>query len=369
MIFISHKTDPDHAAALRIAEILRKNRINCWLAPESIEGGADFAMSVTQAINSCEIFLLVLTENTGLSAHVRKEVTLANSHSKRIIPLKIGEFDIDDSMQYHLADVQIVPFSFEDKDIEERVRKCSLGERAVEMEVGKNPSRKVTLIKGGFQENMDFLLKERPEVFGKTVFAVGIDSSSRLDISSRKGILRWVCKYLREEFGITTAELQALVNEAKRSQLGHRTDHEPMRYKDIVVIRVPLGPSEGEPAVLKLLLAANSSKKPDFAQTQDLEALEGIDSREIIISIFSKCREMEDDIENLCIGAIGTNGLKFPYEVSISEILNCYVYAQRMMVKPRNLYLSVRSEDMARAGLTVEDILSYIMTVVHFMRK
>ena len=100
--------------------------------------------------------------------------------------------------------------------------------------------------------------------------------------------------------------------------------------------------------------------------------MEGIDSREIIISVFNKCRELEADGHPVCslfIGAMGTNGLSFPYEVALSEILNCYVYAQRLGTDPRNLYFSMRSVDMTRAGLTVEEILSYITTIVKFFRN
>ena len=368
MIFISHKHDPDHEYALKIANILKKNGINYWIAPESIESGNDFATDVPRAINACELFLLVLTENTHLSAHVRKEVNLAISHKKRIIPIKIGDFDLDDSFEYLLADVQIVPFSFSEGDIKSLVEVCATGERVVEMEVGKNPTQKLTLIKGGFQENMDYLIENDPEEFEKTVFAMGIDCTSRLDLSSNKGIVKWVCKYLLEKYNIGIDYLQKLLNEAKINQLGHKTTDEPMRFKDIVLIRVPLHVDNSKTLTLKLLMVGNSIKNSAYEKSLDVDEVEGIDSREIIISVFNKCAELSDDICNLFIGAMGTNGLGFPYEVAVSETLNCFVYAYRTKGKPQNLYFSMRKEDMDREGLHVEDILSYTKSVINFIK-
>lgn len=364
MIFISHKSDPDHPTALRIAQILKENGISYWIAPESIKGGKDYSLAIPPAINACEIMLLILTRDTAMSEHVRKEVMLAMNHHKTIIPLKIGEFELDDSYEYLLANVQVVPFSFTEKDIDFLVSRCRLGERTVEMEITKNPRRALTIVKGDYRDNMDEIINEHPEEMEHTYFAMGIDCSSLLSVSSTKGILIGVCNYLQEKYGIEMSCLQSLINEAKMKQLGHDTPDQNMNFKDIVIISVPV--IDGH--TLKLLLVANSRKKKSYYETRNVDEVEGIDSREIIIAVFNKCQQLGDEVHSLCIGAMGTNGLEFPYEVVTSEILNCYVYAQRRNCAPLNLYYSVRQEDMERVGLTVDDILSYIETVVYFFR-
>lgn len=369
MIFISHKNNPDHDTALRIANTLEEAGIHCWLAPESIPGGRNFAQEIPQAINSCELFLLVLSKEAMSSAHVFKEINLAISHKKKIIPLKIGDFDLDDVYEYMLGDIQIIPFAFTDEDTAALIEQCKLGERVIELEVAKNPSRKVTLIKGGYQENMAYLIDECPEEIPRTVFAMGMDRSSRLDISSNKGILKWVCIFLKEEYGITLDDLQELINEAKQTQLGHKTPNEWMQYKDCILIKVPIRPAHQAPIELNFLLVANSCKNPEYEKTHDPDAVEGIDSREIIIAVFNKFRDLDDNLHNLLIGAMGTNGLSFPYEVAISEILNCYIMCHRLLIDPQNLYLSIRNEDMARADLTVEDILNFTTMVVNFVKE
>lgn len=367
MIFISHKHDPDHEIALKIAEELKNNGINVWIAPESIAAGKDFSEEIPPAINACEIFLLILTEHTALSSHTRKEVMMAINHHKTVIPLKIGEFDLDDSFDYLLSDIQCTPFAFSDQDIQNIVDRCKMGERKVEMELSKNPGRCLTLIKGDFQENMDYMIQEKPEELQHTFFAIGMDCSARLDISSNEGILKWVCAYLLENYGITLDDLQKLVDKARTSQLEQSPAVQGIDFKDIVTIEVPIRQQEKQ-YHLNFMLIGNSRKKESFYTTHNVDEVEGIDSREIIISIFNKCQEMGAAVKNLFIGAMGTNGLEFPYEVVTSEILNCYVYAMRRKAAPYNLYYSVRQKDMERAGLSVEDILSYITMVVSFFR-
>lgn len=369
MIFISHKNKPDHEIALKIAEILKHNSISYWIAPESIEHGNNFCVDVPQAINACELFLLVLTQNTHKSDHVMKEVNLAIKHRKRIIPIIIGDFDLDEAYDYLLGNVQKKPFGFSEDEIKSLVETCAAGERVVEMEVGKNPTQKLTLIKGGFEENMDYLIENEPEELEKTVFAMGIDCSSKLDISTDEGIIRWVCKYLKDKYDIGIDDLQALVNAAKIAQLGHKTAEEPINFKDIVVIRIPLPVQTPKSLALHFLLVGNS-KKMDGADETSHEAykIEGIDSREIIISVFNKCSELDEKFTNLVIGAMGTHGLAFPYEVAVSETLNCFAYAYRTKKRPLNLYFSVRKEDMERQGLHVEEIMAYTKSIISFIQ-
>ena len=370
MIFISHKNDPDHNVAKRIFDILIGERINCWIAPESIGEGEDFSLAIPEAINTCEIFIIILTEHTQKSDHVRKELMLAISHKKKIIPLKLGDFTLTDSFEYLLADIQVEQFSFSEEKINNLIEKCRLGERVVETEISKNPKRAMTIVKGDFQENMSYMMNERTKELEKTVFVMGIDCSSRLEISSTKGIVKHVCDFLYAEYGISLEELQRLVDIAKQEQLGHETSREEFDYKDTVLIEVPVTIAADPDAqhFLKLMFVANSRKNNMYQITKDVDDVEGIDSREIILSVFKRCQELGEQADNLFIGAMGTNGLSFPYEVITSEIINCFVYAQRCNIRPLNLFYSVRQEDMQRAGISTDDIMAYITMVVRFFR-
>lgn len=375
MIFISHKTNPDHALAMRVASVLRDNGIACWLAPESVRPNADFAEEIPNAINSCEYFLLLLSKEAQESAHVRKEIGFAQEMGKSFIILKQGDFELSYKFRYLLDDCQFMQFDWDDPDFTELVELCHRGERVVSMETGgggSNGSRKIFVVRGDFQDNMALMIHDHPEELPHTVFAMGIDRSSDLSISSKKGILRWVCAFLSSEYGVSVKDLQKRVDEAKVLQLGHVDGHQPMRYRDSVLIEVPLvGRGEQGPeaaASLQILLIANSEKGERYKDTHDVDDVRGIDSREIIIEVFNRCSRLGDKARNLFIGAMGTNGLLFPYEVVTAEIMNCFAYCGRNGIPPQNLYYSVRQEDMRMHGLTVDQLLEYVTMTVRFVR-
>ncbi len=363
MVFISHKNSSDDDYAIQLAGILGTNGINCWIDKNrnSINGG-DFTKKIPQAINMCALFILVLTENAMESDWIKSEVETAKYYHKTIIVLKVGEFDLTPDWRFTLTHTHRISTS--DSDIKWLISKCKLGEEIIEMEISHNPTRKVSLLKGDYQDNLDNLIKNNPETLDNTYFAAGIDCTSNTFISSNDGCLKYICKYLFDEFAITLDDLQLLINKAKQEQLGHKTASEPLNFKDIIVIHIPLS-TEKVTRTLKLLLVANSKKKEGSTNVDDVE---GIDSREIIMSVFNYCASHGDDASNLFIPAMGTNGLGFPYEVIVSEIFSCYAFGKRLETFPYSLYFSYRNEDLERQDLTTEAVLSFINTIIDFMK-
>lgn len=366
MIFISHKSEPDHPRALQIAGVLGDHGISSWLAPESVPPGADFAQEIPRALITCEYFLLILSEEAQNSIHVRKEIGIAQNLNKPFIILKVGDFPLSYTFQYLLQDNQFMPFDWANPDYGPLIEKCRLGERQVDMEISQSPRRAFHILRGDFQENMEYLISRQPEALAHTVFAMGIDRSGDLGISSNKGIVKWVCKHLQERYGIPLSTLQQLTDRAKAEQLGLTDPATPLRFRDTVLVRLPITLSDGTQHLLKLMFIANSQKNSNYAITGNVDEVEGVDSREIIIEVFNQCRQLGEEAHSLFIGAMGTNGLSFPYEVITAEILNCFVFAQRRRCMPRDLYYSVREADMKSAGLTTDEILSYISKTVTF---
>lgn len=380
MIFISHKNDPDHESARAIAQMLRSNGISCWLAPESIAEGKDHAMEIVNAINSCEIFLLILTEQTHLSEYVRLELTFARDHKKKIIPLKIGTFEPDDVFKYLLGDKQAKPFNLSSQeDCDWLADECRTGEQVVNMELNKNPRMSFSLIKGSFSDNIKYFIDQMPDELQRTIFASGIDCSSDLLQSCTTGILKVICDFLNNQYSIGIDQLQRLIDEAKVSQLKHKDGKQEMKLKDSIVVEVPICNNQiGEKLILTLLLIANSRKRD---KRGDINDVIGVDSREIILEIFNKCAEIGeksgDRATNLMLGAIGTNAMDFPYGVITAEILNCFAFvkakndslASQKIRYPLNLWYSVRVEDMQRVGLSADEVMSYISSVIRFVKE
>lgn len=362
MIFISHKQETDHSIAIRVKNILKRNGISSWIAPEDVASGQDYSKEIPSAIRSCEVFLLILTEAAQTSEHIAKEINLAIKYNKKIIPIQCGEIRLTDRYDYLLANIQIKNVGVNLQEIDEILDELKFGQYIYSVPLGEKYSKyKISVIKGSFHENVKWMIKN-PEInLNEVTFVVGIDSSSRLDWSSNKGILRDLLKQLEIDYRISEERLQELINQAKIDQLNHSDGNQWMNYGDIITIEVPVHNNN-----LQILFIANSRKKEGFYSEKDLDAVEGPDSRIAILQIFNKCAQLGKAATNIMIGAIGTNGLEFSYEVITAEIFNAFIFSAQKGNLPKHLYYSVRLEDMKRANITTEKIYNYVRSVIKF---
>lgn len=373
MIFISHKSNPDHELALYFKDLLNKYNVHSWIAPESVPVGQSFAETIPQAIRMCEKVLLILTPETLYSKHVAKEIDFVIRYNKEIVPVQMRDCKLSDEFDYLLSNVQIRIWNENTKD--EIINELISSAPVFEIEIKKSPSKKLILMRGDFQNNLDHAIKNSIINPTRTIVVAGIDRFSDLYISSKKGILRDLCKYIESEYNYGLTQMQQLVNQAKIDQLNHPDANQKMNYGDSILIKIPLfsdhdmkpmSPESNPHSFLQLLLVANSQKKSDFAVTHDLDSVEGIDSREIILHVFNRCMSLGSIADTVFIGAMGTNGLSFPYEVITAEIMNSYLYAVKMGSSPNNLVYSVRNEDMKKSGVTSQSIYNYVRNVVNF---
>lgn len=105
MVFISYSSI-DYAVASNVRSILRQNGIECWMAPESIPAGSDYGEEIPTAIEACDAFVLVLSENSQNSKWVPKEIDLAITNDKIIIPLHIDDKQLNKSFNFRLTNTQ-----------------------------------------------------------------------------------------------------------------------------------------------------------------------------------------------------------------------------------------------------------------------
>lgn len=104
-VFISY-TSADRSAANRAKAILESNGITCWMAPESIQAGLDYAQSIPAAIESCGVFLLMLSQNAQRSIWVPKEIDTALNCGKVVIPFHIDDSALEKDYNFKLTNVQ-----------------------------------------------------------------------------------------------------------------------------------------------------------------------------------------------------------------------------------------------------------------------
>lgn len=226
-----------------------------------------------------------------------------------------------------------------------------ISKKTFDIPVGKAMNRHLSLMKDDFCENMDIILKDKNYRDKRVFFAMGIDRSGDLSVSTKAGILHSVLLYLQKEYDITEDEVQDYISKAIKKQLKNK---KKLDFGDAIVVYIPI-PTEIK--YLRLLLIATSQKSKIGQKLKDKELVEGIDSRIIVLKLFKKCEKIKCD--TLVVGAIGTNGLGFPYEVVMTEILNAYVFSLKEKKCPNNVIISMRTKDMERHGIKHNELVVY----------
>lgn len=109
-VFISYRRkDSDFVSQLH--RELTNRGISAWFDKESIEVGDHWRSSIAEGIRDCKVFVLVLSPDAVQSINIRKEVDLAESHQKPIVPLVWRKTDIPVMFEYALAGIQWIEFN------------------------------------------------------------------------------------------------------------------------------------------------------------------------------------------------------------------------------------------------------------------
>ena len=104
-VFISYKSD-DSALAMKVVKALEENGIPCWIAERDIRTGSNYARDIPSAIKNANFLLLLLTSKSQESPWVLRELDVAITQRKTILPFKIGAFRLNDEMNFLLIGVQ-----------------------------------------------------------------------------------------------------------------------------------------------------------------------------------------------------------------------------------------------------------------------
>ena len=100
-VFISHSTK-NAAVADLICHRLEEAGIRCWIAPRDIHT-TDWADSIMEGLSRCDVFVIIVSEDSIWSAEVTKEVTQATGICDYILPFKVDSADLNPRMKYHLG--------------------------------------------------------------------------------------------------------------------------------------------------------------------------------------------------------------------------------------------------------------------------
>ena len=103
-LFVSHHSSK-FDVALHVEKALARHGVDCWIAPRDVGPGEAFDSAILAAIRDSAGVLLLFCSQSDKSPHVKRELILADSAHKAIIPLRLEEI-VPNDLAYHLASAQ-----------------------------------------------------------------------------------------------------------------------------------------------------------------------------------------------------------------------------------------------------------------------
>jgi hypothetical protein len=106
-LFISHSSaDVDIARELR--QFLEGAGYSCWMAPDDIRGVDSWAEQILAAIEDSRVMVVLVSAKANGSRHVSREVNLALSRGRAILPVRVEAVPPAGALEYLLTLVQRV---------------------------------------------------------------------------------------------------------------------------------------------------------------------------------------------------------------------------------------------------------------------
>jgi len=102
-VFICHSSK-DRTIANAICATLEQHRIRCWMAPRDVLPGSDYATSIVEAVSGTRLTILVFSDRSNQSPHVRREIERTVSRGIPILPFRVEDVVPSPSLEYFISD-------------------------------------------------------------------------------------------------------------------------------------------------------------------------------------------------------------------------------------------------------------------------
>ena len=89
-----------------VVEKIEKRGYKCFIASRDLNHSADYALEITSGMNNSIAVLLIFSYNADKSVYVEREINLAISQNKLIIPLQIEKFTPSEPMIHCIGTIQ-----------------------------------------------------------------------------------------------------------------------------------------------------------------------------------------------------------------------------------------------------------------------
>jgi hypothetical protein len=101
-IFVSYSS-PDKDKADAICRALEGAGMSCWIAPRDLSAGTQWGGGIAKAIEECEAVAVVFSSAANNSPQVAREMELAVSKRRPLVPIRVADDQPTDDMQYFLG--------------------------------------------------------------------------------------------------------------------------------------------------------------------------------------------------------------------------------------------------------------------------
>ncbi len=95
----------------RIIKSLRDGGCDVWLDRHEIRSGDQWRQQIAANVRQSDAFVLILSNASTTSDNVRREVDIASDAGTKIVPIKIDDVAIPETLQYQLAGVHFIDYA------------------------------------------------------------------------------------------------------------------------------------------------------------------------------------------------------------------------------------------------------------------
>ena len=101
LLFLSHVTE-DREAARRLRQALVSEGYRVFMAPDDVRGSTPWQQQIADAVSTCDVLVVLISEQSTASEHVQREVSLAISQNRPILPVRLEQVELSGSLAYLL---------------------------------------------------------------------------------------------------------------------------------------------------------------------------------------------------------------------------------------------------------------------------
>ncbi len=108
-LFINHAS-VDSEVARTIASRLEPEGVKCWFSPRDMGPGMVYADSIYYAIERAPVFAVLMSRAANDSRHVVRELELADQMDKRVVPVRLENFEATGAFCYYTRAAHFYPW-------------------------------------------------------------------------------------------------------------------------------------------------------------------------------------------------------------------------------------------------------------------